>query len=76
MENKKQTAVEWLKEQLVNMYNETDIMHPIRVLEFIEQAKEMDKQQRAELIVKMKSSQKVILYFNRIIAKSIRNSKK
>ena len=46
------------------------------LLKSVEQAKKMEKQQTAELILKMKSRQKVILYFNRLLAKSIRNSKK
>ena len=39
------TAVEWLKEQLVQLYNEKDFVHPIRMLEFIEQAKILEQEQ-------------------------------
>ena len=42
MSNKKQTAVEWLVEQLDN---NLDIKHSWRTRQYINQAKEMEKQQ-------------------------------
>ena len=45
MSNKKQTAVEWLVEQIDNK-DMGEI--PMWIYDFIEQAKEMDKQQKIE----------------------------
>lgn len=83
MENKKQTAVEYMEAEIykyldysIEGNHKAEPFTITDLLKAVEQAKKMDKQQRAELIVKMKSPQKIILYFNRLIAKSIRNSKK
>lgn len=42
---KQQTAVEFFEEKLVNMYINTDKIHPIKILEFIKQAKQMEREQ-------------------------------
>jgi hypothetical protein len=57
MENKQQTAVEWFLENLRNLIKESELtdMRPnefdAREMELLEQAKEMEKQQKIEAYI-------------------------
>jgi len=48
----KQTAVEWLIQQIVNRINSNSISRPLNII--FEQALEMEKQQKEKCIVKKK----------------------